>query len=72
MSFSLGSMPSIMVTALPNFLVSKRTLTRCCSLLISPQTHMSFGNPQVGQISGIVSLFCYQYYVEYLRVIVEG
>jgi hypothetical protein len=29
-------------------------LTRCCSLLISPQTHMSFGSPQVGQISGIV------------------
>jgi hypothetical protein len=26
---------------------------RCCSLLISPQTHMSFGSPHVGQISAI-------------------
>jgi hypothetical protein len=29
-------------------------LMRCCSLLISPQTHMSCGSPHVGQISGIV------------------
>jgi hypothetical protein len=29
-------------------------LMRCCSLLISPQTHMSWGSPHVGQISGIV------------------
>jgi hypothetical protein len=29
-------------------------LIRCCSLLISPQTQMSLGNPHVGQISGIV------------------
>ncbi len=54
MSISLVSMPSMMVTALPNFLVSKRTLIRCCSLLISPQTHMSFGNPHVGQISAMM------------------
>jgi len=54
MSVSLSSMPSIMVTALPNFLVSNRTLMRCCSLLISPQTQMSFGSPHMGQISAIV------------------
>ena len=54
MSVSFVSMPSMMVTALPNFLVSRRTLIRCCSLLISPQTHMSWGSPHVGQISGIV------------------
>jgi len=54
MSVSFVSMPSMMVTALPNFLVSKRTLILCCSLLISPQTQMSFGSPHVGQISGIV------------------
>jgi len=54
MSMSLSFIPSIMVTALPNFLVSNRTLMRCCSLLISPQTHMSLGRPHVGQISGIV------------------
>ncbi len=56
MSVSFVSMPSMMVTGLPNFLVSKRTLIRCCSLLISLQTHMSWGSPHVGQISGIVSL----------------
>lgn len=54
MSVSLVSMPSTMVTARPNFLVSRRTLMRCCSLLISPQTQMSLGSPHVGQISGIV------------------
>ena len=54
MSVSLGSMPSTMVTARPNFLVSRRTLMRCCSLLISLQTQMSWGSPHVGQISGIV------------------
>jgi len=50
----LSSMPSIMVTALPNFLVSKRILIRCCSLPISPQTQMSRGRPHVGQISAII------------------
>jgi hypothetical protein len=43
---------------------------RCCSLLISPQTHMSFGRPHVGQISGI---FLNQHInlAEYLKVIVS-
>jgi len=54
MSMSLSFMPSMTVTALPNFLVSKRILMRCCSLLISLQTHMSLGSPHVGQISAIV------------------
>ena len=54
MSVSLSSMPSIMVTALPNFLVSKRILIRCCSLPISPQTQMSRGRPHVGQISAMM------------------
>ena len=66
---SLSFSPSMMVTALPNFLVSKRTLMRCCSLLISLQTHMSFGSPHVGQISGIV-LKAYQIGREYIRMTV--
>jgi len=42
-----------MVTARPHLRVSKRTLIRCCSLLISPQTHMSLGSPHIGQISAM-------------------
>ena len=51
---SLSLMPSMMVTAFPHFLVSKRTRMRCCSLLISSQTQMSWGSPQMGQISAII------------------
>jgi len=69
MSVSFVSMPSMMVTALPNFLVSRRTLILCCSLLISPHTQMSFGKPHVGQISGIVLCWLSVLW-EYLRVIV--
>ena len=56
---SLSLRPSMMVTARPHLRVSKRTLIRCCSLLISPQTQMSRGSPHIGQISAmtlIVSL----------------
>ena len=51
---SLSLMPSMMVTALFHFLVSKRIRMRCCSLLISSQTQMSWGSPQVGQISAMI------------------
>jgi hypothetical protein len=44
----------MMVTALLYLLVSKRILMRCCSLLISPQTHMSRGSPHIEQISAMV------------------
>jgi len=71
MSRSLSFIPSIIVTALPNFLVSKRTLMRCCSLLISPQTHISLGKPHVGQISGIV-LKAYQIGGEYIKITIEA
>lgn len=53
-SWSLLLMPSMMVIGLPNFLVSKRTRMRCCSLLISPQAQISRGSPHIGQISAIV------------------
>ena len=49
----LSSMPSIMVVALPNFLVSRRMRIRCCSFSISPQTHKSFGSPHVEQTSAM-------------------
>ena len=52
-SVSLSLRPSIMVTARPHLRVSKRTRILCCSLLISPQTHMSRGSPHIGQISAI-------------------
>ncbi len=42
-----------MVTARPHLRVSKRTRILCCSLLISPQTHMSCGSPHIGQISAM-------------------
>jgi hypothetical protein len=42
-----------MVTARPHLRVSKRTLILCCSLLISPQTHISRGSPHIGQISAM-------------------
>ena len=51
---SFSSMPSTMVTAFLHFLVSKRIRMRCCSLLISSQTQMSWGSPQVGQISAML------------------
>ena len=50
---SLSLRPSIMVTARPHLRVSRRTLILCCSLLISPQTHMSRGSPHIGQISAM-------------------
>ena len=49
----LSSMPSIMVVALPNFLVSSRMRIRCCSFSISPQTHRSLGSPHVEQTSAM-------------------
>lgn len=49
----LSSMPSIMVVALPNFLVSRRMRMRCCSFSISPQTHRSLGSPHVEQTSAM-------------------
>jgi len=49
----LSSMPSIMVVALPNFLVSSRMRMRCCSFSISPQTHRSLGSPHVEQTSAM-------------------
>src|SRR5712691_13035881 len=48
------SMPSTMVAGLPHLRISMRTFTVCCSMLIVPQTHMSFGRPQVEQISSIL------------------
>src|SRR5665647_830991 len=49
----LSSIPSIMVVALPNFLVSSRMRMRCCSFSISPQTHRSLGSPHVEQTSAM-------------------
>jgi hypothetical protein len=49
----LSSIPSMMVVALPNFLVSRRMRIRCCSFSISPQTHRSFGSPHVEQTSAM-------------------
>ncbi len=49
----LSSIPSIMVLGLPNFLVSSLMRIRCCSFSISPQTHKSFGSPQVEQTSAM-------------------
>lgn len=49
----LSSMPSIIVLGLPNFLVSSLMRIRCCSFSISPQTHKSFGSPQVEQTSAM-------------------
>jgi len=46
-------MPSITVVGLPNFLVSSLMRIRCCSFSISPQTHRSFGSPQVVQTSAM-------------------
>jgi hypothetical protein len=46
-----SSMPSTIVFALPNFLVSSLMRIRCCSFSISPQTHKSFGSPHVEQTS---------------------
>jgi hypothetical protein len=43
---------------------------RCCSLLISLQTHMSLGKPHVGQISGIV-LNAYQIRCGYLKITIQ-
>jgi len=48
-----SSMPSITVVGLPNFLVSSLMRIRCCSFSISPQTHRSFGSPQVVQTSAM-------------------
>jgi hypothetical protein len=48
-----SSIPSTMVLALPNFLVSNLMRIRCCSFSISPQTHKSFGSPQVEQTSAM-------------------
>ena len=48
-----SSMPSIIVLGLPNFLVSSLIRIRCCSFSISPQTHKSFGSPQVEQTSAM-------------------
>jgi len=42
---------------------------RCCSLLISPQTQMSFGSPHVGQISAMI-LEGYSIGTNYLRITV--
>ena len=52
-SVVFSSMPSMTVLGLPNFLVSSRMRMRCCSFSISPQTHMSFGSPHVGQTSAM-------------------
>src|SRR6266480_4846268 len=41
------SMPSTMVAGLPHLRISIRTFTVCCSMLMVPQTHRSFGRPQV-------------------------
>jgi len=46
-------MPSTIVFALPNFLVSSLIRIRCCSFSISPQTHKSFGSPHVEQTSAM-------------------
>jgi hypothetical protein len=46
-------MPSTIVFALPNFLVSSLMRIRCCSFSISPQTHKSFGSPHVEQTSAM-------------------
>ena len=48
-----SSIPSTMVLALPNFLVSSLMRIRCCSFSISPQTHKSFGSPHVEQTSAM-------------------
>lgn len=53
-SLSLLSMPSMIVTSLPHFRVSKRSLILCCSLPISLQTHMSIGSPHIAQISAMI------------------
>jgi len=52
-SVVFSSMPSMTVVGLPNFLVSRRMRIRCCSFSISPQTHKSFGSPQVVQTSAM-------------------
>src|SRR2546428_5793005 len=52
------SMPSTMVAGLPHLRISMRTLTVCCSILMVPQTHRSFGRPQVEQTSAILEAQC--------------
>src|SRR5207248_11429208 len=52
------SMPSTMVAGFPHFRISIRTFTVCCSMLIVPQTHRSFGRPQVEQTSAILEARC--------------
>ena len=44
----------MIVVAFPHFLVSSRTLTSCCSMLMVPQTHRSLGSPHVAQTSAII------------------
>src|SRR2546428_3858758 len=48
------SMPSTMVAGLPHLRISMRTLTVCCSMLMVPQTHKSFGRPQVEETSAML------------------
>lgn len=55
-SLALPDAPWITVTVLPHLLVSRLTVTLCCSLVIVPQTHISFGSPQTGQISTMLRL----------------
>ena len=52
--WSLSFIPSTIVAGFPHLRLSRRIFIRCCSLLISPHTHMSFGSPQVGQISAML------------------
>ena len=64
----LSSMPSMMVFDLPNFRVSRRMRIRCCSFSISPQTHRSFGSPQVEQTSAMI-LSTVKWQLMYIRVL---